>query len=85
MSSTTTSIEGSAITARASATTCTPSPTTLRARATSRSATMVISIARPARRRISSRLRCSTRKVPLPTVPMPSRPTWMGFMVTKDG
>jgi hypothetical protein len=35
---------------------------------------------RPARRRISSWLRCSTLKVPLPTVPMPSRPTWMGFI-----
>jgi hypothetical protein len=41
---------------------------------------MVISMPRPARRRISSWLRCSTLKVPLPTVPMPSRPTgWMGF------
>ena len=41
----------------------------------------VISMPRPARRRISSWLRCRTLKVPLPTVPMPSRPTWIGFMV----
>jgi hypothetical protein len=66
------------MTARPSATTCTSSPTMLRARSVSRSATMVISMPRPARRRISAWLRASTWKVPLPTVPMPSRPTWMG-------
>src|SRR5580765_3838860 len=74
------SMSGLAMTARASATTCTPSPTTDLARATSRSATMVISMPRPARRLISSWLRRNTWKVPLPTVPMPSRPTWMGFI-----
>src|SRR5438045_839296 len=74
------SMSGSAMTSRASATTFAWSPTTALARATSRSATVLISMPRPARRRISSWLRRSTLNVPLPTVPMPSRPTWMGFM-----
>src|SRR3954470_9704237 len=47
---------------------------------TSLSATTAIRIARPARRRISSALRLSTSQVPPPTVPMPSRPTLMGFI-----
>src|SRR5665647_246352 len=79
MSSITMSMSGLAITFRASSTTCTPSPTTALARATSRSATMVISMPRPARRRISSWLRCNTLKVPVPTVPMPKRPTLIGL------
>ena len=62
-------------TARASFTTCAAPPTTDCARLVSRSATTVISIPRPARRLISSWLRLSTLKTPLPTVPMPSRPT----------
>src|SRR5262245_37012530 len=37
-------------------------------------------IARPARRWISSALRLRTSQVPPPTVPMPSRPTLIGFM-----
>src|SRR5512134_2437482 len=37
-------------------------------------------IALPARRWISSALRLSTSQVPPPTVPMPSRPTLMGFI-----
>jgi hypothetical protein len=41
---------------------------------------MVISMPRPARRWISSWLRLSTLKVPLPTVPMPKRPTLIGFI-----
>src|SRR5262245_12461006 len=75
------SMSGFAITSRASATTFARSPTMACARAVSRSATMVISMPRPARRRISSWLRCSTLNVPLPTVPMPSRPTCIAFMV----
>src|SRR5258705_11548992 len=75
------SMSGFAITSRASDTIFAWSPTTSLARAVSRSATIVISMPRPARRRISSWLRRSTLNVPLPTVPMPSRPTWMGFMV----
>src|SRR5258705_431758 len=47
---------------------------------TSLSATTAMRIARPARRWISSALRLSTSHVPPPTVPMPSRPTLMGFM-----
>src|SRR5436309_12212685 len=77
------SISGFAITSRASATTFACSPTTERARTVSRSATIVISIPRPARRRISSWLRRSTLKVPLPTVPMPNRPTCIGFMACR--
>jgi len=79
-SSTTISISGLASTSRASPTTLTPEPTICCARAVSRSATMVISMPRPARRLISSWLRCSTLKVPLPTVPMPNRPTWIAFI-----
>src|SRR5687768_6275987 len=75
------SISGLAITWRASDTTCTESPTAALARAVSRSATMVIWMPRPARRRISSWLRCRTLNVPLPTVPMPSRPTWIAFIL----
>src|SRR3954465_13276834 len=74
------SISGLAITARASLTTFTPLPTSACARAVSRSATMVISMPRPARRLISSWLRCRTLNTPLPTVPMPRRPTWIGFI-----
>src|SRR4051794_25348407 len=47
---------------------------------TSLSATQAIRIARPARRWISSALRLSTSQVPPPTVPMPNRPTLMGFI-----
>src|SRR3990167_10976747 len=75
------SMSGLAMTARASFTTVTPSPTRLWARATSRSATMVISMPRPARRLISSWLRRSTLNVPEPTTPMPNRPTCIGFIV----
>jgi hypothetical protein len=35
-------------------------------------------VPRPARRTISSWVRCKTVKTPLPTVPMPSKPTRMG-------
>src|ERR1700761_6283480 len=74
------SMSGLAMTSRPSTTTFTPSPTTPFARSTSRSATIVISMARPARRRISSWLRVRTLYVPEPTVPMPSRPTWIAFI-----
>src|SRR5258706_10677895 len=47
------------------------------------SATCEMRIARPARRWISSALRESTSQVPPPTVPMPRRPTLMGFMALK--
>src|SRR5690606_25202247 len=67
-------------TSSASAVTCAASPTTALARATSLSATMVMRISQPARREISSLLRWSTLKVPLPTVPMPSNPTLIGFI-----
>src|SRR5688572_11800 len=55
-------------------------PTIFLAWATALSATTVMRIARPARRWISSALRLSTSQVPPPTVPMPSRPTLMGFI-----
>src|SRR3954467_11987181 len=76
------SISGLAMISRASFTTRAALPTTASARAVSRSATMVISMRRPARRWISSWLRRSTLKTPLPTVPMPSRPTWIGFTIS---
>ena len=41
-------------------------------------------MSRPARREISSRLRRSTSIVPPPTVPRPSRPTWMGFIASRS-
>src|SRR5437764_8678465 len=78
------SISGLAITARASATTFVPLPTIACARAVSRSATIVISMPRPARRLISAWLRFRTLKTPLPTVPMPRRPTWIGFIPPPD-
>src|SRR5579862_5159965 len=74
------SISGLAMISRPSVTILTLSPTTRFARSTSRSATIVISMARPARRRISSWLLVRTLYVPEPTVPMPSRPTWIGFI-----
>ena len=80
ISSTTISMAGLAITWRASATTSAASPTMALARAVSRSATIAIRMPRPARRRISCWLRASTWKVPEPTVPMPSRPTWIGVI-----
>src|SRR2546422_2640677 len=55
-------------------------PVIFLARRTALSATCVIWIARPARRRISSALRLSTSQVPPPTVPMPSSPTLIGFI-----
>src|SRR4029077_5842490 len=57
-----------------------PEPTTRRAFATSRTATPTISMPRPARRLISSWLRRSVSKVPRPTVPSPSKPTFIGFI-----
>src|SRR6185436_6883893 len=50
------------------------------ARCKALSATTVMRIARPARRWISSAFRLSTSQVPPPTVPIPRRPTLMGFM-----
>src|SRR5438552_3705149 len=65
-------------TSKASEITCAFLPTFLRANATALSATLVIWMARPARRWISSALRLSTSHVPPPTVPMPSSPTRIG-------
>src|SRR5689334_365952 len=67
-------------TEKASLTTCAPFLTIADARLVSLSATVEMRIALPARRRISSALRLSTSQTPLPTVPMPSRPTLMGFI-----
>src|SRR5690606_10540397 len=74
----TTSMSGSETISAASAQTRAWSPTISRARSTSRSATRVIAMLRPARRVISSRLRASTSKVPRPIVPIPNRPTRTG-------
>ena len=49
-----------------------------------RVAICVMRIGRPARRVISSALRCSTVHVPRPTVPRPSRPTRIGCMGALD-
>src|SRR5688572_12632216 len=81
MSSTTISTSLPRTTWKASATTRALFFTSDLAFRTSLSATCVILIARPARRRISSALRLSTSQVPPPTVPMPSRPTLIGFML----
>src|SRR5688572_6553060 len=51
--------------------------------ARSLSATTEMRIARPARRWISSAFRFSTSHVPPPTMPIPSRPTLMGFISLK--
>src|SRR4051812_34195242 len=67
-------------TSKASATMLARPPVIFCARAVSLSATCVIWMARPARRLISSALRCRTSQVPPPTVPMPSRPTLIGFI-----
>ncbi len=79
ISSITMSISGSRTTAKASEVTRAFPAVRLFAFSTSLSATTLISMARPARREISSRLRASTAQVPPPTVPMPSNPTLMGF------
>jgi hypothetical protein len=76
------SMLGSRTTSKASPVTRAAPPVIDFARSTSRSATAVIWIGRPARRVISSWLRVSTVQVPPPTVPMPSRPTLMGFMLS---
>src|SRR5688572_15692163 len=52
--------------------------------ATAWSATRVMRIARPARRWISLALRFRTSQVPPPTVPMPSRPTLIGFILLQS-
>src|SRR6266850_2694832 len=74
------STSGPRTTPKASSTTLALSFTMDLAFWTSLSATTAMRIARPARRWISSALRLSTSHVPPPTVPMPSRPTLMGFM-----
>ena len=58
-----------------------PSSEKSRGLVTSRAVACVTRISRPARREISSRLRFSTSMVPEPTVPRPSSPTLMGFML----
>src|SRR6266581_4812353 len=67
-------------TENASATTFAFPPVTFFAWARALSATTVMVIARPARLWISSALRDRTSQVPPPTVPIPSRPTLMGFI-----
>src|SRR2546428_12578849 len=59
-------------------------PTLLRALPTALWVTCEMRIARPARRRISSALRLSTSQVPPPTVPMPSSPTLIGFILLQS-
>ncbi len=82
ISSMTMSMSGCASTTLASLVRLTPSTPRVFSRATSsaRSAIHVMRIGRPARRVISSSFRRSTVHVPLPTVPMPSRPTCSGFI-----
>src|SRR5687768_1062148 len=80
ISSTTISTSSPRTTWKASATTFAFSPTILFARSSALSATTEIRIARPARRWISSAFRFRTSHVPPPTMPMPRRPTLMGFI-----
>ena len=82
ISSTTMSMSGCARTTAASSVRLTPAAPRVssRARSSARSAIHVMRIGRPARRAISSSLRRSTVHVPIPTVPMPSRPTCSGFI-----
>src|SRR4051794_30217118 len=70
----------SRVTAWASLTTFALRFTSACARSTALSATIVMRMARPARRWISSALRWSTSQVPPPTVPMPRSPTLIGFI-----
>ena len=81
INSTTISISGFWITLRASSTTSAWPLTSSWARWVLRSATVWMRIPRPARRLISSWLRAKTVKTPLPTVPIPRSPTWMGFVI----
>src|SRR5688500_15652682 len=80
ISSTTISTSLPRASSKASDTTLALVPTMLFARSMALSATTEMRIARPARRWISSALRFSTSQVPPPTMPMPSRPTLMGFI-----
>src|SRR5579872_7174814 len=82
ITSTTMSICGSVTTCITLSVTGMLGPTIRRARSTSRAATHAISMRRPARRVISSRLRSRTWYVPPPTVPIPSSPTLTGFKHT---
>ena len=79
INSTMTSILGSLTKANASSVTSAFPATKARAASKLRSATWVILIWRPLRRKISSALRVSTLNVPPPTVPMPSKPTFKSF------
>ena len=79
-SSITMSISGSRTTSNASAVTRALPPVSFLAFNVSLSATTLMRMSRPARREISSRLRASTAQVPPPTVPMPSKPTLIGFI-----
>src|SRR5438552_12595814 len=78
------SIRGSRTSLNASPMTFAFFPVIFLARCRALSATCVILIARPARRRISSALRLSTSQVPPPTVPMPSSPTLIGFIALQS-
>ncbi len=79
MSSTTMSMSGRATISPAVAASSIPSSETERCFFKSRAPATLMTMSRPARREISSRLRRRTSIVPLPTVPRPRRPTWMGF------
>jgi hypothetical protein len=80
ISSTTMSMSCALTTSKASAWTFAFPLVNFLALATALSATRVMRIARPARRLISLALRLRTSQVPPPTVPMPSRPTLIGFI-----
>ena len=84
ISSITMSMSGLATTSLPSATHRACPPVRRCARSRSLSATIAMRISRPARRWISSRLRASTVQVPPPTVPMPSRPTLIGFIESAE-
>src|SRR5262245_3367987 len=80
ISSTTMSMSGALTTSNASAWILAFPPVSFLAFATALSATRAMRIARPARRLISLALRLRTSQVPPPTVPIPSRPTLIGFI-----
>ena len=80
MTSTTIEISELHTTSRGSSQSVKASVAQIRSFPGSRTAARTTSMARPARREISSRLRASTLTVPPPTVPRPSNPILTGFM-----
>src|SRR5688500_1711341 len=83
ISSTTMSMSGRVTIDSAEGAISIPSSETLRSFFGSRAAATLMTISRPARRAISSRLRRSTSIVPLPTVPRPRSPTCIGFILAR--